>query len=253
MIRIVTRGDDAGCAVSANKAIHDACVQGILRNISLMANTPQIEDAARRLAGLKDVCFGMHISLTAEWKNPRFYPVLPKVQVSSLTLDDGSFPQTSQKLNDLKPRPEEADREVRAQLRRLRDLGFDVRYMDEHMAIGWISGFTEVFQQIAREEKLIFRPKVDRLPDDGGKVQDHDYASRLIARLRLAGPGTYLQVGHPTYNDAEMAEVVMDAGDQSVRGVVARDRDGQRLQFMREDVLALFRERDIRPIHYSDI
>ncbi|HAA77607.1 TPA: hypothetical protein DCE37_21050 [Candidatus Latescibacteria bacterium] len=36
MIRLITRGDDAGSNVTTNRAIRDACVNGVLRNVSLM-------------------------------------------------------------------------------------------------------------------------------------------------------------------------------------------------------------------------
>ena len=50
-IHLITRGDDLGTNHSANAAIREAFQSGILRNASLMACCPAVEEAAEMLAG----------------------------------------------------------------------------------------------------------------------------------------------------------------------------------------------------------
>lgn len=75
-IRFITRADDAGSSRSANRAIAQVVDGGFVRNVSLMACGPAIEDAAQLLAHRKDVCFGMHTTLNAEWDKVKWRPLL---------------------------------------------------------------------------------------------------------------------------------------------------------------------------------
>src|SRR6266542_5654333 len=52
-IQLVTRGDDLGCARSLNRAMKECYEKGILKNCSVLAATPYIEEAARMLANAK--------------------------------------------------------------------------------------------------------------------------------------------------------------------------------------------------------
>ena len=91
-IRLVTRADDAGLNGAVNRAIRSAVNDGVVRNISLMAAAPAIEDAASVLGDLsKSVDYGLHVTLTAEWENPRWGPVLDGERVASAVRRDGTF------------------------------------------------------------------------------------------------------------------------------------------------------------------
>ena len=72
MIRLITRGDDAGSNVTANRAIRDACVDGVLRNVSVMVSCGGALDAADRLRDLDEVCIGLHATMNAEWSRVRW-------------------------------------------------------------------------------------------------------------------------------------------------------------------------------------
>ena len=92
-IRLITRGDDCGAALSGNAAIRDAFREGILRNTSVMVPGPVVEEAAQMLAHERDLCFGLHCTLTAEWDRVRWGPVLPPDRVPSLVDRRGHFYQ----------------------------------------------------------------------------------------------------------------------------------------------------------------
>lgn len=255
MIRIVTRGDDAGSAISANKAIRAACAEGVLRNISLMPPTLFMKDAAERLQDLEHVCFGYHCTLSSEWARPRWGSVLPASEVPNLLDETGMFYPSPNALHDAGFPLDEARKEIKAQLQLLRDLKFDVRYMDEHMGLGWLEGLGDFLHELADEEGLIFRPEVQRLKKPEDEVSaEKPLHENFISMINAASEGAYLVVGHPAYNDQEMAQYVKDLNDPSEVGEVAKSRDGQRLLFMHEDVVALFCERDdLQAIRYDEI
>ena len=76
-IELLFRGDDCGGSFTANRAIAQCCLEGVIRNVSIMAVGPAVEEVAERFAGCEGVCFGLHVTLNSEWLRPRFGPVLP--------------------------------------------------------------------------------------------------------------------------------------------------------------------------------
>ena len=65
-IRLITRGDDLGCAHSLNRAMKECYEKGVLKNCSVLAASPYIEEGARMLARLK----GLRGTPLPEWVNP---------------------------------------------------------------------------------------------------------------------------------------------------------------------------------------
>lgn len=260
MIRLVTRGDDAGSSKSANRAIHAAAKKGILRNASVLAPGPSVNHAAKVLGGLVksgEICVGLHATATCEWEWPVWGPVLGADDVPSLVDERGLFHRTLEKLSegDAPAGKVRADilAEVAAQLDRLRSLGLPVKYIDEHMGLGRIEGVGDGLARIAKREGLVFRPGLDHLPQppaEGGEFEEDDNASRLIAALGCAAPGTYLVAGHPAFDDDEMARC---HGAGKAEGEVGPARDAERLMFMREDVVAWCRDNDIRLLRYDEL
>jgi hypothetical protein len=245
-IRLITRGDDAGSARSANVAIRDAFQEGILRNVSVMAPTGELAHAAEMLAGLDGLCCGMHVTLTCEWDQPRFGPVLGADRVPSIVEPDGTLPRDGQALHDRKPVLAEMVAEVRAQLDLLRSKGFDVRYLDMHMGVGWVGGLDDEVRALADAEGLLVgHAGFDRLAKPDGQFASR--ADALAAALEGAGPGTYLTVAHPCYDDEEMAGYVLRG-----RRDVGADRDDQRRMFMDPVVLDVVKRRVIEPIRYDE-
>ena len=56
-IRLITRGDDLGCARSLNQAVKECYEKGILKNCSVLAASPYVEEGAKLLAKNKGLCF----------------------------------------------------------------------------------------------------------------------------------------------------------------------------------------------------
>lgn len=99
---------------------------GVVRNISVMACGPFVEEAAQMLSHRKDICFGMHITLNAEWDRVKWKPV------------------------------EQVMKDVEAQLERLCRLGFDIRYVDSHMfSEACIERMDEAMAEFARKKGLV--------------------------------------------------------------------------------------------------
>lgn len=247
-VRLVTRGDDAALARSANDAILECFEEGILRNVSVMAPCPELDHAAETLASVEGLCVGAHITLTAEWDEPSWGPVLPTDEVPSLVNDDGEFYQLPGDLLEHSPDRDEIVAEMEAQIRALENVGFTIEYADTHMALEqhreW---FAEAFADLCDREGLVNGPEVPLPPGAEGAGSSPAW---LLEHLEGVESGTYLVVGHPAYDDDEMAGVV---GLGNERGEVAADRVDQRRMFTDEGVAEFLAEHDVDVVRYTDV
>jgi hypothetical protein len=249
-IRLITRGDDAGCCCSAGRAILTAFERGIVRNVSVMAPAPQLKQAGELLGPLAGLCAGLHVTVTCEWDTPRWGPVLDAGQVPALVDDRGHFLADPAELNRRNPPLEQMLAEVRAQLQAARASGFDIRYFDLHMGVGWISGLDEALADWARQEGLINGASGPwgRLERTG---EDLPPNQRLAKQLESAQPGTYLVVGHPLFASDPDARAI--GRSSSPPPAVAENREFQRRMFTDPEILDVVARRGIQPIRYDEI
>ena len=246
-IQLITRGDDCGSSHTANVAILNAFTDGILRNTSIMVPCPAIQDAAEMLSDRKDLCCGLHATVTAEWDRIRWGPVLPVEKVPSLVDQNGHFFQTTRALHDHGARADEIMAELQAQLDRARCLGFDIRYADQHMMFGWVAqDLDEAFDTWCAREGI---PNDYHYAQPLPKVESAgDPIEHLLAQLTAAEPGQYLIVGHPAYDNDEMRS----HGHPGYPGEqVAAERNWQRLLFMDTRVVRYCRDNSVAPIRYD--
>jgi len=233
-LRLVTRGDDSGSSHAANRAVRDAFGRGILRNASIQVPGPAFDEAAEMLGGLDGLCLGLHATVTDEWNESRWGPVLGAGKVPSLVQPDGTFFKATQDLWRRKPDLDELLAELKAQLDRARSRGLRIAYMDEHMAFGWFTGLQDRLQAMAKAEGLVHgRGRLSPLPQVKGEFADP--VERFLAQLEAAEVGkTYLLVLHPACDDEEMRGLTY--GDRKP-GEIARERDGDRRLFTDPRVL----------------
>ena len=208
-IRFITRSDDAGSSRSANQAIARVLDAGFIKNVSLMACGPAIEDAARLLAHRKDVCFGMHTTLNAEWDRVKWRPLTAPEQCRGLLDEQGYFLPHPTLFLHTKPSVESIMAEVDAQLERLHALGFSVSYIDSHMfPERYVEGLDEAMADFARQKGLIDHMYFYQLPPWGltlCKAKD----------VHLLPEGQYLGISHPSLDTEEMRLT----GNASLSGV----------------------------------
>ena len=253
-IRLVTDGDDLGLVPGVTTAAIDAFEHGILRNVNVMAPAPDAEEAVRRLRDVPGLCVGFHAVLTCEWKAPRWGPVLRREDVPSLVQEDGTFHFDAQAIDASDASLEQMMAELKAQFRRLRELGIEPGYLSTHMAIGWLRdyGIWEGLEAMGREYGIPFRGSAKRYMRQLPRLDEplDDPVDDLIARLDQAQPGAYLCIIHPACDDDEMRRVVHARGDGASP---AGDRDLQRRSFMDPRVIDYCRTHAVELVRYSDL
>ncbi len=250
-VRLITRGDDAASCRSANRAILHAFEHGVLRNVSVMAPAPELDHAATVLAQAEGLCIGLHATLTSEWDHPRWGPLLGPDAVPSLVDESGCFPRDLDALRRLDPSMDEARRELSTQLERLRRVGFDVAYVDEHMGVGWVNGVRDVLAELADDHGLVYLPHLDgqqvQLPFGPSCL---DYVAGVASALRDLPSGDFLLLGHPVFDD-EDARGLHRLGYPGER--FASERSRQREVFCDDAVKNAIRERGIEVVTYTGL
>jgi hypothetical protein len=204
-VTFVSRADDLGSSESANRAIEMVAEAGFIKNVSVMAPGPFAEQAAQMLAKRKDVCFGMHTTLNAEWDKVKWAPVLPPGEDSGLVDANGNFLPNPSFFAKTKPPVEIIMREVDAQLERLHSLGFDIRYIDSHMFPEmFVEGLDEAMEDFARKKGLIDHMYFYVLPPGFEALQQN--SSGIIKFLRSLPAGQYFIAAHPSLDTEEMRQ-----------------------------------------------
>lgn len=248
-ILLVTRADDLGSFRSANRAILEVFRHGIVRNTSLMAIGHELQDAVDLLSGVDGLCIGCHASITSEWANVRWAPCAPPEKVPALLDAEGHLVHYPREADEQGADPDQILIEVAAQLARLRSLGVEPEYLDTHMRFDLLPGVEDALAGFCERESLLYASRVPDLqrlsrPAGMGRVEG------VVAALREAAPGRYLLIGHPAYPDDEMAPVHLPGKEP---GLIAAERQEERLMFSAPEILAVVAECGIEPVRYVDL
>ena len=253
-IRLITRGDDLGCTRSLNRATLECFKKGILKNVSVLAATPFVEEAAKMMAKEKGICFGLHCDLTSEWDNLKWGPVAPRERVPSLVDGNGHLFQTNDAVR-ASAKADEALIELQAQLDKARKLGFDIRYADTHMGtVNIVPGLPDKFGEWCRKNHLIDTRRIGgrlNLPRTSPIDRKHpgDYVVDVMNALKAAADGEYLIVGHLAFNDAE----IRNLGHPGYPGeAVAHNLNWERLAYVDPRIVKFVREAGVQPIRYDE-
>lgn len=252
-IHLVTRADDAGSCRSANEAILEGVEARIIKNVSFMAVGPKIEGAVELLGGRDDIAYGLHVCLNAEWEEVKWGPLTN----SEFLTDEGGhfwpFPsdtkhqlETSSAL-DKRDWPSVFGAEINAQLKRLRALGLNISYIDEHMGVSWIApelrGFIENLCQL---HGLVDAAPIPSLPE--ATNQSDDFLA-LEPRLKAATGDKYVWITHPGKVAADMNALYLKGQEP---GVVARQRDAERRLLLDPRLPELFARRKVKVARYDE-
>jgi hypothetical protein len=243
-----------GCARSLNRATKECYEKGLLKNVSVLAASPYVEEAARMLAKAKGLCFGLHCDLTSEWDNVKWRPVAPREQVPSLMDSNGFLHQTNDAVR-ANAKADEALPELQAQLDKARQLGFDIRYADLHMlTVMVVPGLPERFGEWCRKNRVIDTRRIGgrlNTPRTSPVSRKHpgDYVVDVMNALKAAADGEYLIVGHLAYDDAE----IRNLGHPGYAGdAVAHNLNWERLAYVDPRIVKFVKDNGVQPIRYDE-
>jgi predicted glycoside hydrolase/deacetylase ChbG (UPF0249 family) len=218
MKRLVVTADDFGLTDGVCAGILEALAGGVVSCTSAMMAFPGAADrVARHAARLPAARLGLHLQLTSG------APCAGSAVVPTLVDPTGRFPRHRAAFEGL--RPEEIDREFRAQLRRMHELGLQPSHLDSHHHVHQRRDAMEPFADLARSTALRARsgpPPVDavltragvRHADrfEGGWFGEPLTVDALVALVEgafmaIGGSGTVELMCHPGRCDAALEAV----------------------------------------------
>lgn len=153
---LILHADDLGAAHSVNVASFEALDRGAISSASVMIPTPWIAEVAAYARAHPNADLGIHLTLTSEWQTYRWGSVESKDKVPSLLDSAGTFPSETAPVATA-AKPQEVERELRAQLERAMALGIRPTHVDSHMgALFSTPEFIATYMKVAREYRLPF-------------------------------------------------------------------------------------------------
>ena len=235
---LIVHADDLAVAHSVDAASFDALGKNAVTSASVMVPCPWLAEVAAYAKDHPDVDLGLHLTLTSEWKTYRWVPVESTDKVPSLRDPAGYL------WSELVPaarniKPEEAEREIRAQIEHAVAAGIHPTHLDTHM--GTLFATPElfaVFVKVAHEYNLPFL--APRLPGQllsllsekdvvldavviaNPAVHPGDWRDFYVNAINNLKPGLTELIVHLGHDDAELQAVMVDHPDY---GAAWRQRD----------------------------
>jgi predicted glycoside hydrolase/deacetylase ChbG (UPF0249 family) len=128
---LIVHADDLGISHAVNLATFDALASGQVTSASIMAPCAGFPEVAEYAATHREADLGLHLTLTSGSSPGRWGPVASKAAVPSLVDSLGYlFPGPREALSHIDPKQVEI--ELRAQMRRARDVGLHPTHLDSH-------------------------------------------------------------------------------------------------------------------------
>lgn len=150
---LVLHSDDVGCSPDANRATFELMDKGRITSGSVLIPAPDVDGAVAYQRAHPEADFGVHLTLTSEHPNRRWAGILGPEVTPTLHDADGYLPMTVAEVIQ-RADPEEAARELRAQVETALDLGIDVTHLDSHMGTVFHRSFLPAWTALAVEFEL---------------------------------------------------------------------------------------------------
>lgn len=254
-ISLIVRGDDFGMTQGSLLAFEKGFREGVLTCGSIIVPAPWFEGAAYLAKKNPKWCLGVHLTLVGEWIGYRWRPVLPWKEVRSIADEDGFLYTHPKDLLATKPKIEEIEAELRAQVNLALKKGVDVQYIDTHyMSPKEYPGLTEVIQKISRDFRLPISGWAGEKRIGGVyKTPVEQKEAKAIEMLRSLNPGLWLWVTHIGIVSPEQNALVHSAPEDrfEVPGVGGH-RAAELKVLLSPGVKEVIKEKRIKLINYKD-
>ena len=151
---LMIHADDAGLACSENLATQQGMLKGSINSTSLMVPCHWFYEMAQFAIKNPSLDFGIHLTLTGEWKTYPFRPITPVNQIPSLVDKNGYFLPKREYIRDHAVL-EEVRLELKNQIEFAISLGMKPSHLDSHMyTLGVRQDLLDLYQELGETYKL---------------------------------------------------------------------------------------------------
>ncbi len=156
-IQLLMRADDMGKTYGRTLGIIKAHKEGIITSASLMPTSDYFEESVKLCKENPSLAIGIHLTIADITQRPVLSPEL----VPSLVTPNGFFYENAAQLKEANPRIDEIEKEIRAQIGKVRATGLNFVYLDWHRSVA--PEVQEVIMKICKDEKLIYGQTIDNM------------------------------------------------------------------------------------------
>lgn len=230
---LIIHADDAGLSHAENRATIAALKSGVVNSYSIMVPCPWFYEIAQFAKNNPQYDYGLHLTLTCEWEQYKFGPVLSQDQVSSLVDPHGFFFKDRQSVLN-KATLDELRKELCAQIDRALEFGLQPTHLDSHMyTLGASIEFLDLYREIGEAYKLPVLLNSELISMVSGSYSkennygkspfvDQIYLGNFEAfrtgalagyysnSLKSLKPGFNMILIHPAFNDPEMKSIAIN-------------------------------------------
>lgn len=270
---LMVHADDAGMCHSVNLATKEALLSGAIQSASIMMPcswVPEIAETARQNPTLD---FGLHLTLTSEWKYYRWRPVAPPEKVKGL-FDTEGYIWRDEVSTAKHASPAEIEIEILAQIERARQFSIPFTHLDTHMGTLYTRvDYFESYAKLARQARvpcMIPRPTAELMAAERGSPITAEMLLRketeghvLLDRLVTNVPGrnfeerrkSYIQFLRDLKPGVTKLIVHLSMDDPEIRAISgAWERRWADFKFWTSsEARTLLRELNIQPITYREL
>jgi hypothetical protein len=218
---LVIHADDVGMSHSVNRASFAAVTERAVSSASILVPCPWFAEVATWAKDQSEADLGIHLALNSEWSTLRWGPLLGAQTVPSLVDEAGYLPLLTPPVAQ-RARPDEAERELKAQVEKARAAGIRISHLDSHMGTLFSTPtLFDTYRRLGRElglpvllEKQSIREQKIPVPDDEilldrvlgleTTVDEKEWLPAYKKLLAPLPPGVYELIVHVAYDDEEM-------------------------------------------------
>lgn len=229
---LIIHADDIGVSQSENAATLKAFREGSVNSGSIMVPCPWFNEIAAVAKENPNLDLGLHLTLNSEWSLYKWGPVASRTEVPSLVDDKGFLYDNV--LDLMKhAKPEEVEKELRAQIDRAIAFGINPTHFDGHMGAAFSNPeYLDIYMKLGREYKVpvllntaafkvMFNLDITNLVHDNEVITDGifmasevDYKGGMknfyTKVLNEIKPGLNIILLHAAYDNDEMRAVTID-------------------------------------------
>ena len=174
--------DDAGMSHDSNVGAIDALVSGVANSVSVMMPCSWVPEFVSFLDQHPEVDAGLHLTLTSEWEHYRWGPLVGKDLAPGLVDSQGCLWRSVEQVVG-HATADEVEAEIRAQIRRAREMGFEPTHLDSHM--GTLFATPELIERYVRVGVEVGIPVM--VPGGHNTALKKQYRDEAIERLKRRG------------------------------------------------------------------
>ena len=150
---LILHADDIGMCYEANEAAKQYLPKGDIQSAAMMVPCPWFNEIANWYKEHPEHDMGLHLAMNSEWKWYRWGPVAGAA-VPGMVDADGYLYDDVRK-TALKAKPEEIEKEIRAQIERALSRGIKPSHIDTHMGCLYARpDYTAVYCKLAEEYRI---------------------------------------------------------------------------------------------------